>query len=157
MTVFYSDMEPLSRYSPVKLHLSLATRTFSENAVEPKINVVLLMGWLYYCVGIKEVFFLFFFLYFWFVTWMFFSISKCSFVWEATSVLRILFIMKYFTVLNSRKNNDLCIPPPQWRGFFFLWNPPLWRFHLSSIFFIFYMQVFEIPCVPPPRNFQSFM
>ena len=57
MTVFYSDMEPLSRYSPVKLHLSLATRTFSENAVEPKINVVLLMGWLYYCVGIKEVFF----------------------------------------------------------------------------------------------------
>ena len=61
MTVFYSDMEPLSRYSPVKLHLSLATRTFSENAVEPKINVVLLMGWLYYCVGIKEVFFPFFF------------------------------------------------------------------------------------------------
>ena len=47
MTVFYSDMEPLSRYSPVKLHLSLATTTFSENAVEPKINVALLMGWLY--------------------------------------------------------------------------------------------------------------
>ena len=47
MTVFYSDMEPLSRYSPVKLHLSLATRTLSENAVEPKINVALLMGWLY--------------------------------------------------------------------------------------------------------------
>ena len=63
MTVFYSDMEPLSRYSPEKLHLSLATRTFSENAVEPKINVVLLMGWLYYCVGIKEVFFLFLFIY----------------------------------------------------------------------------------------------
>ena len=61
MTVFYSDMEPLSRYSPEKLHLSLATRTLSENAVEPKINVVLLMGWLYYCVGIKGVFFLFFF------------------------------------------------------------------------------------------------
>ena len=80
MTVFYSDMEPLSRYSPEKLHLSLSTRTFSENAVEPKINVALLMGWLYYCVGIKEVFFLFFSLYFWFVTWMFFSISKCSFV-----------------------------------------------------------------------------
>ena len=47
MTVFYSDMEPLSRYSPEKLHLSLATRTLSENAVEPKINVALLMGWLY--------------------------------------------------------------------------------------------------------------
>ena len=51
MTVFYSDMGPLSRYSPVKLHLSLATRTLSENAVEPKINVALLTGWLYYCVG----------------------------------------------------------------------------------------------------------
>ena len=61
MTVFYSDMEPLSRYSPEKLHLSLATRTLSENAVEPKINVVLLMGWLYYCVGIKGGFFSVFF------------------------------------------------------------------------------------------------
>jgi len=31
MTIFYSDMETLSQYSPVKLHLSTATRILSEN------------------------------------------------------------------------------------------------------------------------------
>ena len=31
MTIFYSDMEPLSQYFPVKLHCSLATRFLSEN------------------------------------------------------------------------------------------------------------------------------
>ena len=31
MTIFYSDMETLSQYSPVKLHLSHATRFLSEN------------------------------------------------------------------------------------------------------------------------------
>ena len=32
MTVFYSDVEePLSKYSPVMLHLSLATGIFNEN------------------------------------------------------------------------------------------------------------------------------
>ena len=33
MTIFYSDMEPLSQYSPVQLHLSPATRILSENPV----------------------------------------------------------------------------------------------------------------------------
>ena len=31
MTIFYSDMEPLSQYFPVKLHRSPATRFLSEN------------------------------------------------------------------------------------------------------------------------------
>ena len=31
MTIFYSDVETLSQYSPVKLHLSPATRILSEN------------------------------------------------------------------------------------------------------------------------------
>ena len=31
--VFYSDMEPLSKYAPVTLHLSLATKILSENPV----------------------------------------------------------------------------------------------------------------------------
>ena len=31
MTIFYSDMEPLSKYSPVTIHLSPATRILSEN------------------------------------------------------------------------------------------------------------------------------
>ena len=30
-TIFYSDMEPLSKYSPVTLHLSPASRVLSEN------------------------------------------------------------------------------------------------------------------------------
>jgi len=33
MTIFYSDMEPLSKYSPVTLHLSPATTILSENLV----------------------------------------------------------------------------------------------------------------------------
>ena len=31
MTIFYSDMEPLSKYSPVTLHLSPSTRILNEN------------------------------------------------------------------------------------------------------------------------------
>ena len=31
MTILYSDMEPLSKYSPVMLHLFPATRIFSES------------------------------------------------------------------------------------------------------------------------------
>ena len=31
MTIFYSDMEPLSKYSPVMLHLSPTTRILNEN------------------------------------------------------------------------------------------------------------------------------
>ena len=31
MTIFFSDMEPLSQYSPVKLYLSPVTRILSEN------------------------------------------------------------------------------------------------------------------------------
>ena len=31
LTDFYSDMEPLSKYSPVTLHLSPATRILNEN------------------------------------------------------------------------------------------------------------------------------
>ena len=31
MTIFYSDMEPLSKYSPVTLHLSSVTRILGEN------------------------------------------------------------------------------------------------------------------------------
>ena len=30
MAIFYSDMEPLLQYSPVRLHLSPATRILSE-------------------------------------------------------------------------------------------------------------------------------
>ena len=30
MTILYSDIEPLSQYSPVKLHLSPATRILGE-------------------------------------------------------------------------------------------------------------------------------
>ena len=33
MAIFYSDMESLSQYSPVQLHLSPATRILSENPV----------------------------------------------------------------------------------------------------------------------------
>jgi len=33
MTIFYSDVEPLSKYSPVTLHLSPATRILNENPV----------------------------------------------------------------------------------------------------------------------------
>ena len=33
MTIFYSDMEPLSKYSPVTIQLSPATRILSENPV----------------------------------------------------------------------------------------------------------------------------
>ena len=31
MTIFYSDTEPLSKYSPVTLHLSPVTRILGEN------------------------------------------------------------------------------------------------------------------------------
>ena len=31
MTIFYSDVEPLSKYSPVMLHLSPATRICNED------------------------------------------------------------------------------------------------------------------------------
>ena len=31
MTIFHSDMEPLSKYSPSMLHLSPVTRILSEN------------------------------------------------------------------------------------------------------------------------------
>ena len=31
LTIFYSDVEPLSKYSPVTLHLSPATRILNEN------------------------------------------------------------------------------------------------------------------------------
>ena len=31
LTIFYSDLEALSKYSPVMLHLSPATRILSEN------------------------------------------------------------------------------------------------------------------------------
>ena len=31
MTIFYSDVEPLSKYSHVMLHLSPATRIFNKN------------------------------------------------------------------------------------------------------------------------------
>ena len=33
MTIFYPDEEPLSKYSPVMLHLSPATRNLNENPV----------------------------------------------------------------------------------------------------------------------------
>ena len=33
MAIFYSDMESLSQYSPVQLHLSPATRILSKNPV----------------------------------------------------------------------------------------------------------------------------
>ena len=33
MTIFYSDVEPLSKYSPVMLHLSPTTRILNENSV----------------------------------------------------------------------------------------------------------------------------
>ena len=33
MTILYSDVEPLSKYSPVMLHLSPATRILNENPV----------------------------------------------------------------------------------------------------------------------------
>ena len=32
MTIFYSDVEPLSKYSPVMSHLSPATRILNENS-----------------------------------------------------------------------------------------------------------------------------
>ena len=34
MTIFYSDVEPLSKYFPVPLHLSPATRILDENPVK---------------------------------------------------------------------------------------------------------------------------
>ena len=33
MTIFYSDTEPLLKYSPVTLHTSAATRILNENPV----------------------------------------------------------------------------------------------------------------------------
>ena len=44
MNIFYSaDEEPLSKYSPVMLHLSPATRILNENpvqAVTPRISII---------------------------------------------------------------------------------------------------------------------
>ena len=47
MTIFYSDEEPLSKYFPVMLHLSLATRMLYENSgavkflkCEPKVQSI---------------------------------------------------------------------------------------------------------------------
>ena len=34
MTILYSDVEPLSKYSPVTLHLSPATRILTDNSDE---------------------------------------------------------------------------------------------------------------------------
>ena len=34
MTIFYSDVEPLSKYFPVPLHLSPYTRILNENPVK---------------------------------------------------------------------------------------------------------------------------
>ena len=39
LTIFYSDVEPLSKYSPVTLHLSPATRILNENLM--RINDVI--------------------------------------------------------------------------------------------------------------------
>ena len=33
MTIFYSDTKPLLKYSPVRLHISAATRILNENPV----------------------------------------------------------------------------------------------------------------------------
>ena len=38
MTIFYSDMEPLSKYPPVTLQLSPSTRILNENPVEALIQ-----------------------------------------------------------------------------------------------------------------------
>ena len=39
-TIFYSDVEPLSKYSPVMLHLSPATRILNENPVYRKARFI---------------------------------------------------------------------------------------------------------------------
>ena len=38
MTIFYSDVEPTSQFSPVTLHLSPATRILNENP-DGKVNI----------------------------------------------------------------------------------------------------------------------
>ena len=49
MTTFYSDVEPFSKYSPVMLHLSPATRILNENPamsheqLQPLFKVMVLM------------------------------------------------------------------------------------------------------------------
>ena len=42
MTIFYSDVEPVSEYSPVMLHLSPATRILNENANNHFLQVLLI-------------------------------------------------------------------------------------------------------------------
>ena len=42
MTIFYSDVEPLSEYSPVILHLSPATRILNENPDNYFLQVLLI-------------------------------------------------------------------------------------------------------------------
>ena len=42
MTIFYSDVEPLSEYSPVMLHLSPATRILNENPYNDFLQVSLI-------------------------------------------------------------------------------------------------------------------
>ena len=53
MTIFYSDEEPLSKDSPVTLHLSPATRILNENAG----RVIMLLG-------------------FYFTTWILLSVKR---------------------------------------------------------------------------------
>ena len=50
MTILYSDLEPLSQYSPVKLHLSPVTRILSENPMCMYVFVTLV------CVPYMELF-----------------------------------------------------------------------------------------------------
>ena len=56
MTIFYSDWEPLLKYSPVTLHISAATRILNENPVMYSHWPGLLYPWPpYHIVGdIKE-------------------------------------------------------------------------------------------------------
>ena len=42
MTIFYSDVEPLSEYCPVILHLSPATRILNENPDNYFLQVLLI-------------------------------------------------------------------------------------------------------------------
>ena len=42
MTIFYSDVEPCSEYSPVMLHLSPATRILNENTDNYFLEVLLI-------------------------------------------------------------------------------------------------------------------
>ena len=42
MTIFYSDVEPFSKYSPVMLDLSPATRILNENANNYFLQVLLI-------------------------------------------------------------------------------------------------------------------